>query len=163
MHVMCAKDACNRLLAPDETYQLSESLCIHSITDLLAIMPRKYNDHDLVTYSELKSVKEPAPPIQVISHFEPFIYTSKQNTPCISSTTDSSNPEVLFSLFFTTSTIQIFVNATNENAILKRSKYTKQQLATARLWRSVYYDKIQIYLGIAIFMRCQRLRTVNKY
>ena len=105
-------------------------------------MPRKCNDYDLVTYSELKSVKGPAPPIQVISHFEPFVYTSKQNAPCIPSTTDSSNPEILFSLFFIISTIQMFVNATNENAILKRSKYTKQQLATARLWRSVYCDKI---------------------
>ena len=37
-------------------------------------MPRKCNDYDFVTYSELKPIKGPVPPIP---YFKPFVYKSK--------------------------------------------------------------------------------------
>ena len=124
-------------------------------------MSRKCNDHDLVTYSELKPIKEPAPSVPPISHFEPFVYKSKQNTPCIPTTINSSDPEALFRLFFEESTIQMLVNVTNANANIKRVKYPQQKYA--RAWRSVNSNEILAYLGIAVFMGYQRLRIIDEY
>ena len=68
-------------------------------------MPRKCNNHNLVTYSELKPTKQPAPPIHPIPNFKPFVYISKYNTLYIPTTINSSDPEALFKLFFKDSTI----------------------------------------------------------
>ena len=68
-------------------------------------MPRKCNNHDLVTYSELKRIKGPAPSVPPIPYFKLFIYKSKQNTPYIPTTINISNLEALFKLFFKESTI----------------------------------------------------------
>ena len=89
-------------------------------------MPKKCNDHDLVIYSELKPTKGPAPLVPPIPDFKPFVYFCKQNTPCISNTIDSSDPEALFNLFFDTSVITMFITATNKNAELKRAKKNKE-------------------------------------
>jgi hypothetical protein len=74
-------------------------------------MPGLCNDIDLVKYSKLQPTKGPAPAIQAIPNFKPLVYSDKQNTPCIPTTINSSDPEALFSLFFTDSTIQMFINA----------------------------------------------------
>jgi hypothetical protein len=124
-------------------------------------MPRKCNDHDLVTYSELKPVKGPAPPVHAIPDFDPIVYIDQNNTPCLPTTIDSSDPEALFRLFFEDSTIEMLVTATNENAIVKRSKYSQSQ--HARPWHNVDFNEMLAYLGIAIFMGCQRLNTVSEY
>ena len=115
-------------------------------------MPRKCNDHDLVTYSELKPIKGPAPSVPPIPYFKPFVYKSKQNTLCIPTTINSSDPEALFKLFFEESTIQMLINATNKNADIKRTKYPQQKYA--RAWRPVDLNEILAYLGIAVFMGC---------
>ena len=126
-------------------------------------MPKRCNDHDLVLYTQSKPTKEPAPPVQPIPDFTPFVYINKQNTPCIPSTIDSSNPEALFDLFFfNESTIQMIIKAINENAAYKRAKAGKTE-PLQRPWHDVNTNEILAYLGITIFMGCQRLRTIEEY
>jgi hypothetical protein len=104
-------------------------------------VPKKCNDHDLVTYSELRPTKDPAPPVHPIPDFDTIVCIDQNNTPCIPTTVDSSDPEALFKLFFEDSTIQMLVDATNENAIVKRSKYPQQQYA--RPWHTVSFNEMQ--------------------
>ena len=79
-------------------------------------MPRKCNDHDLVTYSELRPTKDPAPPVWPIPEFKPFVYTEQSNIPRVPTPINTSNPEALWDLFFLDSTIEMLINATNRNA-----------------------------------------------
>ena len=63
-------------------------------------MSRKCNNYNLITYSDLKSIKDPAPILSAISFFEFFVYTSKHNKPCIPEDISISDSEILFDLFF---------------------------------------------------------------
>ena len=125
-------------------------------------MPKRCNDHDLVLYTTSKPIKGPAPPVQPVPYFEPVVYTTKRNTPCVPSTVDSSDPEALFDLFFSKSTIEILVNATNDNAVIKRAKAAKTE-PLQRPWRSISTNEILTYLDITVFMSCQRLNTIDEY
>jgi len=49
----------------------------------------------------------------------------------------------------------MLVNATNKNTNIKCIKYPQQKYA--RAWHPVNLNKILAYLGIAVFMGCQRL------
>ena len=55
----------------------------------------------------------------------------------------------------------MLINATNKNANIKCTKYPSQKYA--RAWRPVNLNKILAYLGIAVFIKYQRLRIINKY
>jgi hypothetical protein len=123
-------------------------------------MPRKCNDIDLVTYSELKPTKAPAPEPPPIPQFNPIVYPCKQNTPCLPPDIDSSDPEAIFNAFFDTELIEILSTNTNRNAERKRAKNTEDK---QRPWYPTTANEIRAYLGIIIWMGCQRLNTIEEY
>jgi hypothetical protein len=127
---------------------------------------------DLVTYTVSKPTKGPAPDPPPIPFFEPLVYTQSENTPQLPPNFNSSDPSALFNLFFDDRVIGIIVKATNENARHKKAKFDTSQdaqrvtgLAEAqqRRWRDVTSDEILAYLGISIWMGCQRLKCIKEY
>lgn len=131
-------------------------------------MPRQSNDEDLVTYTVSKPTKGPAPVPPPIPIFEPLVYTQSENTPQLPPNFNSSDPMALFNLFFDDEVIEIIVEATNKNAKYKMAKFdagrdTQRAEAQQRRWRDVTSDEILAYLGISIWMGCQRLKTIKEY
>jgi hypothetical protein len=122
-------------------------------------MPRKCNDDDLVTYSELKPTKGPAPEPPPIPQFDPVVYPCKQNLPSLPPSVDSSDPEAIFNAFFDTEVIESLTLHTNQNAERKRIKNNYEQ----RSWRPITSNELRTYLGITIWMGCQRLNTIKEY
>jgi hypothetical protein len=133
-------------------------------------MPRQSNDEDLVTYTVSKPTKGPAPDPPPLPPYEPLIYAQLANTPQLPPHINSNNAEALFNLFFDDKIIKIIVNATNENAKQKKAKFNTDQdtqraemEAQQRPWQDVTSNEILAYLGISIWMGCQRLKTIKEY
>ena len=100
---------------------------IHCFVFLLGKMPRKCNDIDLVTYSELKPTKAPAPLPPPIPYFEPLIYPTKQNTPYLPASINTSDSKAIFNTFFDKEIIKNLIIATNCNAERKRAEIQHNQ------------------------------------
>ena len=124
-------------------------------------MPKKSNDEDLVTYTISKPTKGPAPDPPPLPIFEPLVYAHSENTPRLPAHVDSRDSVAIFDLFIDDKAIEIMVNATNENARHKRA--TGDLSAPRRPWRNVTSDEMLAYLGISIWMGCQRLKSIQEY
>lgn len=167
--------SCDVLLSPSllSSYQLI--IRSYLIGRLFINMPRQSNDEDLVTYTISKPTKGPAPDPPPLPAFEPLTYAPSANTPRLPPYIDTSDPEDLFSLFIDDKAIEIIVNATNQNAKLKKAKFDADRDARRatnllegsevqqRRWRDVTPDEILAYLGISMWMGCQRLKSIREY
>ena len=86
-------------------------------------------------------------------------------------TIDSSNPEALFTLFFTDSVIDRIVQCTNVNAESARADPIASRASNIRFhnshnqlpWKPVTSSEILAYLGILIYMGIYPLPHINDY
>ena len=57
----------------------------------------------------------------------------------------------------------MLVNTINNNALLKQAKYSPKELKGQRPQNPITVNELLAYLGIAVFIGCQRLNIVDKY
>jgi len=67
-------------------------------------------------------------------------------------------------MFFDKSIIEMIVNATNQNAELKRTRNRRQSVRERqRPWHPITSDELRAYLGIITWMSCQPLKSLVEY
>jgi hypothetical protein len=133
-------------------------------------------DHDFVppTQYKLGSQKTKLPdlsPLELIPKFEAMDLIDTRSSCQIPIETDSSSPKALFSLFFSTSVVDLIVQCTNKNAEKARENPVASragnirfhQSLNQRLWHPVTSNEILAYFGILIYMGVYREPHINTY
>ena len=124
------------------------------------------NDHDFVPPTQYKSsrTKQPRPSflsqLELIPKFEAMELENAKGSSQNLHTIDSSNPEDLFSLFFTDLVLDRIVRCTNLNAervrvdpVATRAKNIRFHDSLNQLpWKPVTSSAILAYLGILIYI-----------
>src|SRR5271156_5859699 len=135
------------------------------------------NDHDFVPPTQYKSsrTKQPRPSLlsqlEVIPKFEPMELENTRGSSQNLHTIDSSNPEDLFSLFFTDLVLDRIVRCTNLNAervrvdpVTARAKNIRFHDSLNQLsWKPVTSSDILAYFGILIYMGIHVEPYINDY
>src|SRR2546421_2719091 len=135
------------------------------------------NDHDFVPPTQYKSSRTKQPRLSLLSQFEvipKFEAMELENTRGSSQnlhTIDSSNPEDLFSLFFTDLVLDRIVRCTNLNAervradpVAARAKNIRfHDSLNQRPWKPVTSSEVRAYLGILIYMGIYTTPDINDY
>jgi hypothetical protein len=134
------------------------------------------NDHDFVPptqYKPTRTKQQPSgfSPLKLIPRFKAMDLNRTTSSSQIPNTIDSSNPEALFTLFFTDSVIDRIVQCTNINAENIRTDPVTSRAQNIRFhdshnqlpWKPVSSSEILAYLGIIIYMGIHIEVHVNDY
>ena len=134
------------------------------------------NDHDFVPPtqykpSHIKQKPSGFSPLKLIPRFQAMDLNRITSSSQILNTINSSNPEALFTLFFTDSVIDRIVRCTNINAESVRADPVTSRAQNSRFhdsynqlpWKPVTSSEILAFLGILIYMGIYPMPRINGY
>ena len=134
------------------------------------------NDHDFVPPTQYKpshTKQQPSgfSPLKLIPRFKAMDLNRTISSSQIPNTIDSSNPEALFTLFFTEPVIDHIVQYTNVNAesvwanpVASRAQNSQfHNSYNQRPWKPVTSSEILAYLGILIYMGIYDQPYIHNY
>ena len=133
------------------------------------------NDHNFVPPTQYKPSSKKQlldlSPLELIPNFEAMDLNVTRSSCWIPNTVDSSSPEALFTLFFTSSVIDRIVRCINLNAERVRADPVALRAQNIRFhdsnnqlsWKPVTPSDILAFLGILIYMGINVQPHINDY
>ena len=135
------------------------------------------NDHDFVPptqykpQSKNKKLPTDITSLELIPKFEVMDINNTRGSAQIPDIIDGSNPETLFTLFFTPAVINLIVECTNLNAERTRSDPLAFRAKNIRFrdspnqkpWRPITADEVLAFLGIQIYMGIHKEPLIANY
>jgi len=167
------------MVAPATFFPFWSTVCLHLHASTMPSRPMnkgRSNDHDFVPPTQYKPsrTRDKPPgfsPLKLIPGFKAMDLNRTTSSSQLPETIDSSSPEALFTLFFTTSVIDRIVRCTNVNAekiradpVASRAKNIRfHDSYNQRPWKPVTSSEILAYLGILIYMGIHVEPFINNY